>query len=297
MILEPTIHEINKLFRFHCVKDEIIGFQKLSGTTSGLILKLESNQDNKYILKYDYPNQIQLVEQLLSTYKNSELLPKILFLSQDKSHFVYTFIEGTTHSNRGSKKKWLTILTKDLFNKYVSCQDMNIWGRMECSRRTWKEFNEISIEEARINIGDSLLSEDYNYVKSKANKLFDKDEEQGEKFLLHGDTGVHNFVYNRSTLIGVIDPSPMVGPLIYDFLYAFCSSPDDINIDTLYSTFEFLVQGRIEKSRLIEEALIHLYCRIGLSVKHHPSDLLEYKKAWEDWKQLCKHLDEGIDII
>jgi hypothetical protein len=80
----------------------------------------------------------------------------------------------------------------------------------------------------------------------------------------------------------------MVGPLIYDFLYAFCSSPDDINIDTLFTAFDFLEQGRVEKSRLIEEVLIQLYCRIGLSIKHHPSDLPEYKKAWKDWSQICK---------
>ncbi|MNN65945.1 hypothetical protein D3C81_1814890 [compost metagenome] len=127
--------------------------------------------------------------------------------------------------------------------------------------------------------------------------MFNIDSEQGGKYLLHGDTGVHNFVYNNSTLIGVIDPSPMVGPIIYDFLYAFCSSPDDINTETLFTAYDFLEQGNVDKSRLVEEVIIQLYCRIGLSVKHHPNDLTEYTKAWEYWKQLCKKLDEGIDII
>ncbi|WP_246054243.1 hypothetical protein [Paenibacillus anaericanus] len=288
MILEPTIQEINELFQSHQINDEIVGVQRLSGTTSGLVLRLESTQDNKYILKFDDPSQIQLVQKLLETYQNSELLPKILLTAQDSSYFVYTFIDGTTHFNRGLKKSWLTLLVKNLFNKYVHYQENDIWGRIEYPRKTWKEFNQISIEEARINIGNILPLDDYNFVNSKAKKIFDNDIDQGEKFLLHGDTGVHNFVYNQSTLIGVIDPSPMVGPIIYDFLYAFCSSPDDINIETLFSSFEFLEQGHIEKSRLIEEALIHLYCRIGLSVKHHPDDLPEYLKAWNEWKQLCE---------
>ncbi|MEK4512082.1 hypothetical protein [Paenibacillus sp. FSL K6-2524] len=288
MILEPTIQEINELFQLHQINDEIVGVQRLSGTTSGLVLRLESTQDNKYILKFDDPSQIQLVQKLLETYQNSELLPKILLTAQDSSYFVYTFIDGTTHFNRGLKKSWLTLLVKNLFNKYVHYQENDIWGRIEYPRKTWKEFNQISIEEARINIGNILPLDDYNFVNSKAKKIFDNDIDQGEKFLLHGDTGVHNFVYNQSTLIGVIDPSPMVGPIIYDFLYAFCSSPDDINIETLFSSFEFLEQGHIEKSRLIEEALIHLYCRIGLSVKHHPDDLPEYLKAWNEWKQLCE---------
>jgi hypothetical protein len=296
-MVEPTLHQVNALFQNHHINDEIVKIQRLSGTTAGLVLKLESEQEHKYILKFDNPNDIQLVEQLLSTYESSVLLPKVLLTAKDRSYFVYSFIEGTTHFNRGLKKNWLVSLVKDLLNKYVEMEENYDWGRIEFPQQTWKEFNEIGIEEARINLGNVLSIEDYYYVKLKANQLFDNDSRQGKKYLLHGDTGVHNFVYNNSTLIGVIDPSPMVGPIIYDFLYAFCSSPDDINTDTLFTTFDFLAPVRVEKTRLIQEVLIQLYCRIGLSVKHHPSDLAEYIVAWRHWKQMCKQLEEGIDII
>ncbi|AOZ90993.1 hypothetical protein [Paenibacillus crassostreae] len=288
MELEITISEINTLFQLHNIKDQVVQLQRLSGTTNGIVLRLESIQGSKYILKFDYPNQIHLVEQLLNTYKNSVLLPKILFTAQDNSHFLYTFIDGTTHFNRGTKKNWLTILVKELLNKYVEYHDSNIWGRIEYPRQTWKEFNEISIEEAKINIGSILTNDDYKFVKLIASKLFDNELEQGERYLLHGDTGVHNFVFDQFTLIGVIDPSPMVGPLIYDFIYAFCSSPDDINIETLFTAYDYLKVGRIEQSRLIEEVSVQLYCRVGLSVKHHQNDLPEYIKAWKHWKGLCK---------
>ncbi|NJJ41126.1 phosphotransferase [Paenibacillus apii] len=288
MITEPTIQEINRIFQLHLINDEIVKIQRLSGTTSGRVYRLDSNQNNNYILKFDEPNQIQMVEQLLNTYQNSVLLPNVLFTAQDKSHFIYTYINGTTHINRGSKKKWLTILVNELFNKYSKYQHTDIWGRLEYPLRSWREFNEISIEEARINIGNSLTTDDYIFVKSQIIKLFGEEIVQGEKYLLHGDTGVHNFVFDQFSLIGVIDPSPMVGPLIYDFIYAFCSSPDDINIDTLFAAQDNLKQGHIDKIRLIDEVSVQLYCRVGLSVKHHPNDLSEYLKAWEHWKELCK---------
>jgi Ser/Thr protein kinase RdoA (MazF antagonist) len=66
-----------------------------------------------------------------------------------------------------------------------------------------------------------------------------KSEDQ-ERFLLHGDCGVHNFVFDQNTIVGVIDPSPIVGPVLYDFLYAFCSSPDNLNLETLIPTFTLL---------------------------------------------------------
>lgn len=296
MILEPTIHELNELFHSHQINDDIVGISRLSGTTSGRVFHLESIQEKKYILKFDDPNQIEIAQQWLETYKNSKLTPKISFIAPDNSFFVYTSIDGTTHHNRGLKRIWLSSLVKDLFNQY-SIYQADFWGSIEDPLKTWKEFNERRIEEARINIEDILSIDDYNLVKSKVNKIYDGEVGLGNKFLLHGDTGVHNLVYNHFTLVGVIDPSPMVGPVTYDFLFAFCSSSDDINIETLFSAYDLLEQGRVDKSTLIEEALIHLYCRIGLSVKHHPNDLPEYLIAWEEWKPLCRQLEEGIAIV
>ncbi|WP_334076675.1 phosphotransferase [Paenibacillus sanfengchensis] len=296
-MMEPTIESVNLIFQKHLINIEIVSFQILSGTTSGLVLRLKSRDGNRYILKFDTPNQIELVEELLIIYKDSVLLPNVLLSAQDKSYFAYTYIEGTTHFNRGPKINWMKLLVRDLLNRYVEQKGPSTWGRIEWPRETWKEFNEISIKEAQMNLKNVLSLEDYNYVKLLAEKLFNDESKQGKKYLLHGDTGVHNFVYNNSTLIGVIDPSPMVGPIIYDFLYAFCSSPDDINTTTLFAAADLLEQGHVERTRMVEETLIHLYCRVGLSVLHHPHDLPDYLQAWGQWKQLCKNIEEGIVII
>ncbi|MEJ8303908.1 phosphotransferase [Saccharibacillus sacchari] len=180
------------------------------------------------------------------------------------------------------------VLTDELLNRYQACEEADDWGRIEYPRRSWKEFNEIGIEEARNHLRSVLTEEDYRLVRQTACRLFDSEAEQPKKYVLHGDTGVHNFVYRDSKLIGVIDPSPMAGPILYDFLYAFCSSPDDLNMETLLTAFDTLQRVRIERSRLIEEVLIQLYCRIGLSVRHHPHDLPGYLEAWTYWTALCR---------
>lgn len=291
MITEPTLQAINERFQHHNINEKMVKIDKLSGTTAGIVYRLESELNIKYILKFDEPIQIQIVEQLLSTYQDSALLPKVLFVAQDQSYFVYTYISGTTHFNRGSKKLWLTLLVKELFNKYQNYQHSKIWGRLDYPLSSWREFNEISIEEAKLNVGQSLTTDDYLFVKSQLIKLFGEGVEQGERYLLHGDAGVHNCVFDQFSLIGIIDPSPMIGPIIYDFIYAFCSSPDDINVETLLSAFDNLEQGRIDKLRLIDEVSVQLYCRVGLCVKHHPNDLSEYLQAWEYWKDLCKSME------
>ncbi|KGE17141.1 phosphotransferase [Paenibacillus wynnii] len=298
MTLEPTLEEINELFQLHHIRDEIVMIKKLSGTTSGLVYRLDSQLNNHYILKFDDPDQVRLVSDFLKHHPNSTLMPKVLYTASDHSHLIYSYIKGTTHFNRGQKINWLRVLVHELFNTYSKYPKANIWGRLEYPLLSWKEFNEIGIEEARNNIGDLLTTEDYNFVKSLVNKLFKEEGKQAERYLLHGDTGVHNFVFDNSTLMGVIDPSPMVGPLIYDFLYAFCSSPDDLDINTLFAAFEDLdiEESYMDRSRLMDEVSVQLYCRIGLSKKHHPHDLSEYLEAWEYWKaQIRRTKDDHTD--
>lgn len=84
----------------------------------------------------------------------------------------------------------------------------------------------------------------------------------------------------------MIDPSPLVGPIIYDFTYAFCSSPDDLSVETLLSTFSLLNNVDIGIERLIEEVVVQLYTRIGICIKVHPNDLDAYLKAWKYWRTL-----------
>ena len=147
-------------------------------------------------------------------------------------------------------------------------------------RDSWHDFNDRGLEGARSNLGSVLPNEDYHKVKS----LIQSISKVEERYLLHGDTGVHNFVFRNNGLMGVIDPSPMVGPVIYDFTYAFCSSPDDLSLKTLFAAYDLLNDNKLERSRLIEEVIFQLFCRIGICVKVHPHDLNEYLKAWDYWR-------------
>lgn len=44
----------------------------------------------------------------------------------------------------------------------------------------------------------------------KAKSLIDPISQVERKYLLHGDTGVHNFVFQESAIAAFIDPSSMV---------------------------------------------------------------------------------------
>lgn len=226
---------IDHLVNQGVIHGEDIEFGKLtSGTTNGTLFTIKTTEIPKYVVKIDQPEIISTTEDFLFTYKDVTLLPNVLYTDEKKEFIVYSYVFGETHINRGSKLAWMTILIKELLNKYEKVNIDN-WGRViGIQRSSWADFNRSSLEFAQKDIGDVLPSEDHKRVELLVDKLASYDH-QKEKYYMHGDAGVHNFVYRDNKLNGVIDPSPLIGPKMYDFTYAFCSSPDDLNVSTLLS--------------------------------------------------------------
>lgn len=276
---------LNILYDEGIIENNVIATNNKTGTTDGIVYFLSENDEPKYVLKIDHPHQIALTEQFLGTYRHLKLFPEILYTDPAKAYIVYTYITGTTHYDRGLKINWLTILVKELFNNYENYVQTDEWGRLGSPIQSWREWNYRSLVDTRNDWGSLLSIEDYNRVESIFENI-SKNEDQKVRYLLHGDTGVHNFVFYERSVVGVIDPSPMIGPMLYDFTYAFCSSPDDLNLETLMAAFDLLHHEPIEKSRLIEEVIFQLYCRIGICIHFHPHDLEDYLKAWEYWKSV-----------
>ncbi|MDX8360528.1 hypothetical protein [Cytobacillus sp. IB215316] len=264
---------------------EYIGIN--SGTTNAVLYILYLNKKPKYVVKIDKPYLISSTVEFLQIYKEVRLLPDVVYKDVNKGFAIYSYIPGETHNYLScSKLEWMAILIKELFNKYRRVERRVKWGRIHgISRDSWSEFNIKSLEMAQSNIGVLLPYEEHKRVEILVDKLKTYENPE-EKYYLHGDTGVHNFVYDRSELQGVIDPSPLIGPKIYDFTYAFCSSPDSLNLSTLLSSFALMTQDTpITKERLIDEFIFQLYTRIGVCIKVHAHDLSGYIEAWDKLKK------------
>ncbi|UPW85019.1 hypothetical protein [Lysinibacillus sp. Ag94] len=242
-----------------------------------------------FVIKIDHPVEISSAKEFLLAYKKVNLLPDVLYTDHKKEFIVYAYIPGETHYHQGLKLKWMEILTQELFNHNEKVDKDIPWGRVNgINRSSWSDFNQSSFESSKMNIGKLLPSEDHKRVELLVNKLKTY-HNQEKKYYLHGDTGVHIFVYACNQLKGVIDPSPLIGPKIYDFTYAFCSSPDSLDLHTLFSSFS-LWNGNasFSKEQLLNEVVFQLYTRIGVCIKVHPHDLNGYMEAWEEWRKFLQ---------
>ncbi|MEH6987616.1 phosphotransferase [Cytobacillus firmus] len=240
----------------------------------------------KYVIKKNEPQIIKSEANFLNDYKKTDLLPKLLFVEPLYEYIIYSFIEGTANYVRKNKKETLQTLVQGLLNHYKPVDSSGGWGWADQPSESWEIFILDKINEANKILHSRLDNSHYNFVL----ELAEKNSKDKEAFLLHGDCGVHNFIFRNGQLSGVIDPTPVIGEPLYDLIYAFCSSPEELTKETLLSAAAFLKsKTEINPSVLYEEALVGLYLRMATCIKHHPSDFQEYLEAWDYWEEIVKN--------
>ncbi|WP_312097213.1 aminoglycoside phosphotransferase family protein [Niallia sp.] len=272
---------IKELIQNKIIQSKQTDYEQLNGGTVSELYLLH-NDGSKYVVKSNDPLITKSESNFLHTYKEINMLPKLLFVEHSNRYIVYSYINGSTHYPRKNKKEMLQELVKELINNYMPI-DQNIgWGWADEPTDSWRSFLKTEIEVANKWLGSRLSREDYHFIHNLVIEI----SNERKPFLIHGDCGVHNFIFNDGKLTGVIDPTPIIGDPIYDLIYAFCSSPDDLTTETIDTAASHLVVDNVHKSYFYEQVLIGLYLRIGTCVKHHPDDLAAYLKAWEYWKTI-----------
>jgi hypothetical protein len=269
------------------IQNNIIGLEPIAytpltgGTVSNLYLLRDSN-GTKLVVKMNNPHVIKSEAYFLNLYQDLKLLPDLLFVEPSNHYIVYSFISGSTNYTRNNKKEMLEALVKGLINHYRPAPNIG-WGWADELTFSWKSFILNRMLETNEILYPYLEKEEIQFVLSLVETIM----EEREPFFLHGDCGVHNFIFQDGKLCGVIDPTPVIGDPLYDLIYAFCSSPDDLTKETIDSASSHLV-GKGDFN-LYEEVMIGLYLRLGTCLKHHPNDFEEYLTAWHYWKNIVKN--------
>ncbi len=211
-------------------------------------------------------------------YEGNTLFSKLLYNEPFHKYIVYSFLEGSTSCEQGDKRSTLRTLVKEVINKYERVSDVDGWGWKENPVQSWNEFLTTNVMETHENVKRYISEEEYRTVL----KLANRDAGVEQPFLLHGDLGFHNFIFQENKLHGVIDPLPVLGDPIYDLIYAFCSTPEDLTKETIDYVMKQCVFHKKDRD-LYEEIVIGLYLRIDTCLRHHPKDLEGYLAAWRYW--------------
>ncbi|MEH7346693.1 phosphotransferase [Bacillus sp. JJ1532] len=283
MDIQEIIRELNNK---EIIQSSSVEYEQLNGGTVSKLYLLSTSDGAKYVVKLNEPQVIQSEANFLTCYKDLYLLPRLLYVEPSNNYIAYSFINGSTNYVRSNKQQVLKELVQGLINHYKAVPNNIGFGWADELTDSWQSFLLNELMEANKILDSYLDKDEYTFVlnlvkDSKKNSL------DIEPFLLHGDCGVHNFIFHHGKLNGVIDPTPVIGNPLYDLIYAFCSSPDDLTKETIHSAANhLLLKEKISEQFLYEQVLIGLYLRLAACIKHHPHDFNDYLNAWNYWKNI-----------
>ncbi|MFT4413645.1 aminoglycoside phosphotransferase family protein [Fredinandcohnia humi] len=265
-----------------------VDYQCLSGGTVSRLYLLLNTDGTSYVVKINVPQVLKSEVTFLEHYKDIHLLPKLLYVDASYRFIIYSYILGTSFFGDVEKKEVVVTLAKEFINRYKRVPSVTGWGWADAPTDSWQAFLTTEVFEASEIIGENLGKEDINYIERLV-------QQQNRyiaitPYLLHGDCGVHNFIFNKGRLCGVIDPTPIIGPPIFDLISAFCSSPEDLSKETFdVAIGELQLEYTIPTQILYEDLMIGLYIRLGRCIKHHPNDFQKYLDAWGYWKNILRN--------
>ena len=203
----------------------------------------------------------------------NDYFQKIVFCDEDINYIVYKFIHGTIMGNNLIEENFLNTLKKiiDEYKEY----DGSGYGYLHEEKESWIEFLAEECMWGKETINDKLSLKDYQYVIESLETL---KEYKFNKKLLHGDFGTHNFVILNNKLVGIIDPQPVIGDPIYDYIFAIFSSTKVAKSIGLEGIFKITNEP---KEKIKSMIIIILYTRIARCIRHHIEDLDDYLALWD----------------
>jgi len=256
------------------------GSKKLTGGTTSRLYLLEGKE--QCVVKLNEPKVIEEEAYFLDFYENESIFPKLLYVDPLNRYMAYSFIPGSTSYHAGDKRDILCTLVQKVIDRYKTAMSMDQWGWKEEPVHSWQDFLLERVMEARENVRSYIAEEDFHTVLKLVHSP-NRKAYSNQPFLLHGDCGFHNFICRENKLYGVIDPLPVLGDPIYDLIYAFCSTPEDLTKEMIGEVVEKSAFHNRARNILYEEVVIVLYCRLDACMRHHPEDLEAYLKAWCYW--------------
>lgn len=267
------------------IPEEMTECRRLEGGTSSRVWAVMDGGEPAFVIKANTPDSVRSEVRYLSFNYDLPYLSRLIFADPDCRYYVYSYLQGKIDYTSGRKKEWLEQLAVRFVGKYKVVQDMDGYGVVgERPYESWQSFLVEELQQAHQTVGDRVSEADYRNVVALAQKEARMSENRA--YMLHGDCGVHNFLFREGALSGIIDPIPMAGMPIYDLVFAFCSSPDALDPETIAYAAERLPGWEGKLRDLQEEVLIGLYLRMSACILHHPHDLPIYLQAWERWKNL-----------
>ncbi|MDO4282269.1 MAG: phosphotransferase [Clostridia bacterium] len=235
--------------------------------------------NGKYLIKQNEKNVLKSEVEFL-TLNHSEVFQKIILVDLNYEFVVYDFIEGETMKSVENVDDLLQKIIEITsgYQKY----EKNGFGYLNEEVDTWTKFLEEETIYSSSNLSEMIPD---NSLVFKC--IYKLEKYSFDKKLLHGDFGTHNFIKQDGKLVGIIDPTPVIGDSLYDLLFAIVSNVSILSLITPEKLYQMINEP---KEKIDMMLTITLYSRISRCLKYHSQDIDIYMSFWRRYiivKNLC----------
>ena len=247
-------------------QEELLSVQEMKqGTESKVFLV-----NNKYIFKFHNENTIKSEYEFFNCYK-CELNEKIVFISEDFSYIVYLFIKN---NKRFLCNDSLILKLINYVEHYPEFKG-DKFGFLYEETETWKDFLLAELN-GKKDFALKVLSETDLQKTLHAVEVIDK--YKFNKKLMHGDFGLYNLLFYNNELVGIIDPQPIIGDPLYDFIFCIFSEEDIATLEVIENIYKFVPSEPKEKVDSMMRVV--LFGRIARCVKYNLSEKNYFIDLW-----------------
>lgn len=238
------------------------------GATDSIVFSI----DNSYLIKTFTENEFDVQLEFLNKYKN-KYFQKIVYANRELYYICFNFVDGRKFNLKDINVKDALDDIYDITSNY-SKYEYNGYGYLFSDyNKSWKQFlnDEVMYSKQEIEAIDvSKVEEAINIIGGY----------HCDKYLIHGDFGVHNFLISNGR-IRVIDPMGVVGDPLYDFYFAILSDSDIYMQLDVNQILEYFDRDMEYKRALF---LIVLYIRMSRAHKYDIDSFDNYINLYERFR-------------
>jgi len=222
--IQTILNDIQSKLNVNVNEDEITHYT--DGATESIVFSI----DNKYLIKTIDNHTLEVQEEFFNNYNNG-CFQKVLYINKELKYICFEYIDGIKENDYSIYNiEYIIKQIYDICNIYKP-YEYDGYGYLYEDNKTWYQFLYDEVMYSSKEIPDI----DMHIVIDSLNKI---KEFNVDKYLIHGDFGVHNFLINNGK-IKVIDPMGVVGDPLYDFYFATLSTPALFtNIDLILSYYD-----------------------------------------------------------
>lgn len=241
------------------------------GATDAVVFSIA----NKYLIKTVDTNTQKTQSDFLKYYSNIPEFQKIIISNSTLKYICFEFIEGEKFNKSKIESKEAITQIYNIVKNYKKYESPNYGYLYEDNYTTWAEFLKSEVDYSTEAIQNLENCENLKNIAEQSIKNIQNFAP--EKYLIHGDFGVHNFI-NHNGKIKVIDPMPLIGDYLYDFYYAIFSDADIFgNLDINY-ILKFFDKNIEYQKNMIKIVLYIRMCRAWKYNKNQFETYIDYLK-------------------